>query len=84
MASKISKNKTTIQLMIALDKLYEKPSTNKLFLMICLFNMKMVDGGSFAYNVNEFNTTTSQLNFVNVNFNDGVRALLILCSFLES
>ena len=38
----ISKEKTTEGMMSALDKLYEKPSTsNNVFLMKCLFNMKM-------------------------------------------
>ena len=34
--------------------------------------------------INEFNTITSKLSFVKVNFDDEVRALLILCSLLES
>lgn len=80
-AFNISKEKTTIGLMTALDKLYEKPSaSNKVFLMKRLFNMKMVEGGSVADHLNEFNTVTSQLNSVSVNFDDEVRALLILCS----
>jgi hypothetical protein len=38
----ISKEKTTKEMMDALDKLYEKPSTsNKVFIMKILFNMKM-------------------------------------------
>jgi hypothetical protein len=38
----ISKEKTTKELMYALDKLYEKPLTcNKVFLMKRLFNMNM-------------------------------------------
>ena len=64
--------------MSALSKLYEKPSaSNKVFLM------KMSEGGSIADHLNEFNTLTSQLSSVKVNFDDEVRALLILCSFLE-
>ena len=67
--------------MSALAKLYEKPSTsNKVFLMKCLFNMKMSKGGSVYNHLNEFNTVTNQLSFVGVNFDDEVRALLILCS----
>jgi hypothetical protein len=47
MAFNISKEKTTEDLMKALDKLYEKPSaSNKVFLMKRLFNMKMSEGGS--------------------------------------
>jgi hypothetical protein len=47
----ISKEKTMEDLMKELTKLYEKPSTsNKLFLMKCLFNMKMLEGGSIVDN----------------------------------
>jgi hypothetical protein len=70
--------------MKALAKLYEKPSaSNKVFLMKRLFNMKMSDNGSVADHLNEFNTVTSQLSSVAVNFDDEVRALLILCSLPE-
>ena len=80
----ISKEKTTKALMDALSKLYEKPSTsNKVFLMKILFNMKMSEGGSVAHDLNEFNMITNQLSSVKVDFDDEVRALLILCSFLE-
>ena len=44
-----------------LEKLYEKTSTsNKVFLMKRLFNMKMSEGGFVAYHLNDFNTVTSQ------------------------
>jgi hypothetical protein len=81
----ISKEKTTKGLMDALAKLYEKPSvSNKVFLMKRLFNMKMSEGGSIADHLNDFNTVTNQLSSVKVDFDDEVRALLILCSLLES
>jgi hypothetical protein len=84
-AFNISKEKTTKGLMDALAKLYEKPSTpNKVFLMKRLFNIKMLEGGSIADHLNDFNTVTNQLISVKVDFDDEVRALLILCSFLES
>jgi hypothetical protein len=77
----ISKEKTMKELMDILDKLYEKPSTsNKVFLMKILFNMKMSEGGSVAYHLNEFNTVTNQLSSVKVDFDDEVRALLVMCS----
>ena len=77
----ISKEKTTKDLMDALAKLYEKPSTsNKVFLMKRLFNMKMLEGGSVADHLNEFNTVTNQLSSVKVDFDDEIRDLLILCS----
>ena len=84
-AFNISKEKTTEGLMSALSKLYEKPlASNKVFLMKRLFNMKMSEGGSIANYLNEFNTLTSQLSSIKVNFDDEVRALLILCSLPES
>jgi hypothetical protein len=80
-AFNISKEKTTKDLMDALAKLYEKPSTsNKVFLMKILFNMKMSEIGSVADHLNEFNTVTNQLISIKVDFYDEVRSLLILCS----
>ena len=74
----ITKAKTTKYLMKTLATLYEKPSaSNKVFLMKCLFNMKMVEGGYVADHLNEFNTITSQLSYVNVNFDEEIRALLM-------
>ena len=52
----LQKVKTTEDLMKTLATLYEKPfATNKVFLMKRLFNMKMVEGGSIADHLNEFN-----------------------------
>jgi hypothetical protein len=80
----ILKENTTKGLMDALAKLYEKPSVlNKVFLMKRLFNMKMSEGGSIADHLNEFNRVTNQLSSVKVDFDDEVRALLILCSLPE-
>jgi hypothetical protein len=84
-AFNISKEKTMKGLMDALAKLYEKPSaSNKVFLMKRLFNMKMLEGGSVTDHLNELNTVTNQLSSVKVDFDDEVRALLILCSLPES
>ena len=81
----ISKEKKIKGEMSALAKLYEKLSTsNKVFLMKCLFNMNMLEGGFVVDHLNEFNTIASQLSYVKVNFDDEVRAILILCSLLES
>jgi hypothetical protein len=56
----ISKENTPKELMEALAKLYEKQSmSNKVFLMKRLFNMKMLEGGSVPYHLNEFNTVTN-------------------------
>ena len=85
MAFNISKENTTQGLMDALAKLYEKPSaSNKVFLMKRLFNMKMSEGGSVADHLNEFNMVTNQLSSVKVDFDDEVRALLILWSLPKS
>ena len=81
----ISKEMTTQGLMLALAKLYEKPSaSNKVLLMKRLFNMKMSESGFVSNHLNDFNTVTSQLSSVGVNFYDEVRALLFLCSLPES
>ena len=57
----ISKEMTIDGLMSAFTKLYEKPSaSNKVFHMKHLFNMNMLEGGSNTYQLNEFNTVTSQ------------------------
>ena len=62
MTFNIIKAKMTEELMQTLAKLYEKPSTsNKVFLMKHLFNIKMVEGGSIIDHLNDFNTITSQL-----------------------
>ena len=82
-AFNISKEKTIVDLINALVKLYEKPSvSNKVFLMKRLFNMKMSKGGHD--HLNDFNRVTNQLSSVGVNFDDEVRTLLILCSLVLS
>ena len=70
-AFNITKVKMTEDLMKTLATLYEKPSTsNKVFLMKHLFNMKMAEGGYVIDHLNEFNTITSQLSSVCINFNE--------------
>jgi hypothetical protein len=77
----ISKEKTMKYLMKVLAKLYENQLTsNKVFIMKCLFNMKMSEGESVVDHLNEFNMVTNQLSSVGINFDDEVMALLILCS----
>ena len=85
MVFNITKVKTIEDLMKTLVTLYEKPSaSNKVFLMKRLFNMKMAEGGSIIDHLNEFNIVTSQLSSVGVNFDEEIRALLILCSLPKS
>ena len=84
-AFNIVNEKTTVDLMEALEKMYEKPSaSNKVFLMKRLFNMKMVEGCSMTEHLNNFNSVTSQLSSVGIKFDDEVRALLLLSSLPDS
>ena len=77
-AFNITKAKTTEDLMKTLATPYEKPSaSNKVFLMRHLFNIKMAEGGSITDYLNNFNTITSQLSSMGVNFDEEIRALLI-------
>ena len=48
-----------------------------------LFNMKMLEGGSVADHLNDFNIVTSQLSSIGTKFDDEFRALLFLFSLLE-
>ena len=60
MVLNISSEKRTKYLMKKLSSLYEKPSaSNKVFLMKCLFNMKMLEGGFVIDHLNEFNIVTN-------------------------
>ena len=79
------KEKTIADLMKALSSMYEKPSANnKVHLMKKLFNLKMVEGTPVAQHLNEFNTITSQLSFVEIDFDDEIRALIVLASLANS
>jgi len=49
-----------------------------------LFNLKMADSGSIAGPLNEFNTLTSQLESVEINFEDEIRVLVLLSSLSEA
>ena len=66
-ALNIVKEKTTADLMKALSNMYEKPSTsNKVFLMRHLFNLKMAKGAYVTDHINEFNVITTQLSSVEI------------------
>ena len=70
---------TTVGLMEALGKMYEKPSgANKVFLIKKLFNSKKDAGTSAAEYMNQFNSILAQLTSVKITFEDEVNALLIL------
>ncbi|RVW44994.1 Retrovirus-related Pol polyprotein from transposon TNT 1-94 [Vitis vinifera] len=80
-AHNVVKEKTTADLMKALSGMYEKPSANnKVHLMKKLFNLKMAENASVAQHLNEFNTITNQLSSVEIDFDDEIRALIVLAS----
>ena len=71
--------------MKALSGMYEKPSANnKIHLMKKLFNLKMAENVLVAQLLNEFNTITNQLSSVEIDFNDEIRALIVLASLPNS
>lgn len=84
-AFNIAKEKTTAGLMKALSNMYEKPSaSNKVHLMRRLFNLRMTEGASVAQHLNELNSVTTQLSSVEIDFEDEVRALILLSSLPDS
>ena len=84
-AFNIVNEKTTAGLMKALSDMYEKPSAaNKVYLMRRLFNLKMGEGISVTDHINEFNTILAQLEFVQIKFEDEVKALILLSSLPDS
>ncbi|RVW98316.1 Retrovirus-related Pol polyprotein from transposon TNT 1-94 [Vitis vinifera] len=75
------KEKTTTDLMKSLSGMYEKSSANnKVHLMKKLFNLKMAENASVTQHLNEFNTITNQLSSVEIDFDDKIRALIVLAS----
>ena len=65
--------------------MYEKPlANNKVYLMKKLFNLKKAKGTLVVQHLNEFNTITNQLSMVEIEFNDEVRALILLTSLPNS
>ena len=65
--------------------MYEKPSAmNKVYLMRRLFNLQMSETGSVSDHINEFNMIVSQLNSVDINFEDEIKALIVMSSLPES
>ena len=84
-AHNVVKEKTVVDLMKALSSMYEKPSANnKVYLMTKLFNLKKAEGTPIAQYLNEFNTITNQLSTMGIEFDDEVRALILLASLPNS
>ena len=53
---------------------------NKVYLMSRLFNLQMSENGSISNHRNEFNMIVSQLNSVDINFEDEIKALILMSS----
>ena len=71
--------------MKALSGMYGKPSANnKVHLMKKLFNLKMSENASVAQNLKKINTITNQLSSVEIDFDDEIRALIVLASLPNS
>ena len=84
-AHNVVKEKTTTDLMKALSSMYEKSSANnKVHLMKKLFNLKMAENASITQHLNEFNTITNQFSSVEIDFDDEIRALIVLASLPNS
>ena len=58
----------------------EKTTTEIMFLMKKLFHLKMDEGAGVAAHVNEFNTIVNQRTSVKIEFDNEVRALILLAS----
>ena len=58
--------------------------SNKLFFMKKLFNVKMANSRSVVRHLNKFNTLTSQLETIEINFEDEIRAVILLSSLPET
>ena len=80
-AFNIIKDKTTSDLLKALSNMYGKPTTmNKVYLMQRLLNLQMSEGGSVVDHINEFIMIVSQLNPVEINFEDEIKTLILMSS----
>ena len=65
--------------------MYEKPlANNKVHLMKKLFNLKMTKDMLVTQYLNEFNAITNQLSYVEIDFDDEIRALILLASLPNS
>ena len=84
-AHNVVKEKTTTNLMKTLLGMYEKLSSNNIVHMIKkLFNLKMVENALVAQHLNEFKTIKNQLSSVEIDFDDEIRALIVLASLPNS
>ncbi|KAJ0092600.1 hypothetical protein Patl1_26324 [Pistacia atlantica] len=76
---------TTIGLMKILSDMYGKPfANNKVHLMKKLFNLKMKEYAFVIQHINGFNTIINQLSSVKIDFDEEVRALILMTSLPNS
>ena len=84
-AHNVVKEKTIADLMKALFGMYEKPlANNKVHVMKKIFNLKMAENALVAQHLNGFNTITNRLSSVKIDFDDEIRALIVLASLPNS
>lgn len=81
----VAEKKTIESLWKKLHDLYKKnTTTNKVFLMKKLYNLKMKEGASVAEHLNEFDVITSQLASVKITLDDEIRTIILMCSMPDS
>ena len=85
MVFNIINEKTTSDLLKAMSNMYEKTSAmHKVYLMRKLFNLQMYESASVADHINEFDMMVSQLSSIKINFEDEIKALILIPSLPES
>ena len=62
----------------------KKSAMYKVYLMCRLFTLQMSKNGSVSDHINEFNMIVSQLNCVDINFKNEIKALILMLSLPES
>ena len=73
--------KKALDLWKKINDLYEKNTTsNKVFLMKKLYNLKIKEGASVVEHLNEFNIITSHLASVKIVLDDEIISILFICS----
>ena len=80
----VSREKTAEGLWKKLHDLYENMASNKVFLMKNLYTLKMKEDASVVEHLNAFNIITNQLASVKIILDDEIRAILPMCSMLDS
>lgn len=81
----VSGEKTTEGLWKKDHDLYDKNTTsNKVFLMKKLYNLKMKEGSSVVEHLNAFNIIINHPAYVKIILNDEIRAILLMCSMPDN